>query len=444
MRPQVAFSLVLGAVALGAIVWASETVVRRTPIKNRTTVVYWEKWTSGEGEAMRKIVDWYNRSQDKIFVRYLSISNVDRKTLLAASGGNPPDVAGIWDNQVALFADAGALQDLSELAARNGIKREDYIPVYWSMGTYGDKLFALPSTPASSAMHVNRSLMPERFKDPKNFPKTLEELDELVDEISIKGSDGRMKLAGYLPAEPGWWNYGWGMVFGGRLFDGDQLTVNSKENIRAFKWVESYAKKFGAREVQSFQSGFGNFSSPQNAFLSGKVAMCMQGVWMANYIRMYNPKLDWFAVPFPTPADRPDLRGQSFAGMDILVIPTGAKQPEAAFDFIKFVQRQDVMEELCKSHGKNSPLAQVSDEFFKTHQNPYIRLFDELARGKNICYVPQTGIWAELAGEINDAFQRINLGERSPDDALASVQDRMAKALIRYRDQMQSKKVASR
>ncbi|POA37368.1 hypothetical protein C1893_31655, partial [Pseudomonas sp. MPR-ANC1] len=83
----------------------------------------------------------------------------------------------------------------------------------------------------------------------------------------------------------------------------------------------SYATRFGAQQVQTFKSGFGNFSSPQNAFIDGKVGSVLQGVWMANYINMYDKKLNWFAVPFPHPKDRPDLAEVSFANFDTLQIP---------------------------------------------------------------------------------------------------------------------------
>jgi ABC-type glycerol-3-phosphate transport system substrate-binding protein len=419
------FLLPIGALALIGVALWGEDVVKRKPFNGRIPVVYWEKWTGAEGEEMRKVVDKFNASQDRIFVKYLSISAVNDKTLLASSGGVPPDVAGIWDGQVAQFSDAGALIDMKQMFDEAGMKREDYIPGYWDMVFYKDSLFALPSTPSSTAMHVNVGMMPEKYKKPENFPKTIEELDELVNEISKKKPDGRLLLAGYLPQEPGWWNYGWGYIFGGKLMDGNKLTIDSPENIRAYEWVGSFSKRFGTRETQTFQSGFGNFSSPQNAFLDGKVAAVQQGVWMANYIQLYNNKMKWYAVPFPYPKDRPDLANQTFLGLDVLTIPKGAKHPKEAFEFIRFVQRQDIMEGLCMGHGKNSPLAHVTDHFLRDHMNPYIGLFNDLARSKNAVAPIKVGFWAQLSAEVINAMQQVNLGQKSAKDALKETQARM-------------------
>ena len=423
------------AVGVGALV-VGERSVSRQASTSRVTVVYWEKWTGAEAKEMRKVVDAFNRSQDHIFVRYLSISGVDTKTLLATAGGDPPDVAGIWQDQIPQFADAGALTDLSQLAASSGLTPSYYIANYWNELHYRDGLWALPSTPASIALHVRTDLVPPDVATPETFPKTIEGLDKLSDRITQRSSDGSLKLAGFLPSNPGWWNYAWGPLFGGRLVVDNKLTLNSPENVRAFQWIADYAKRYGAKEVQSFQSGFGNFSSPQDPFMEGKVATEINGVWKANYINVYRPGLRWFAVPFPYPENRPDLKDHCILSMDVLAIPRGAKHTKEAFDFIRYVQRQDVMEGLCSGHGKNSPLQNVSESFFRHHPNPYIRLFDALARSPKAVGPDRVGIWHQLGDEINVAFQEVSNLSKTPQQALDDAQARMQEQWTIYQRQV--------
>jgi multiple sugar transport system substrate-binding protein len=66
----------------------------------RVVLDYWEKWTGAEGEAMRRLVDEFNRTQDRIFVRYLAINSIDQKAMIAIAGGSPPDVIGLWNFNV--------------------------------------------------------------------------------------------------------------------------------------------------------------------------------------------------------------------------------------------------------------------------------------------------------------------------------------------------------
>jgi len=49
---------------------------------SKVHVTYWEKWTGFEKDGMQAIVDEFNESQDQIYVEYLSISQVNQKTLV--------------------------------------------------------------------------------------------------------------------------------------------------------------------------------------------------------------------------------------------------------------------------------------------------------------------------------------------------------------------------
>jgi ABC-type glycerol-3-phosphate transport system substrate-binding protein len=385
---------------------------------------------------MRKSIDAFNRSQDRIFVRYLSISDVANKTLLATAGGDPPDVAGLWGDDVTQFADANALTDLTDMAAASGLNESYYIKGYWDMLTYRGRLWALPSTPSSTALHVNADLVPKQYSTPETFPDTFEGLDKLSDSLTRKSPSGRLELAGFLPSEPGWWHWAWGYWFGGNLVDGDKLTMNAPLNVKAFEWIASFGKKIGSQPMQNFASGFGNFASPQDAFMADKVASELHGVYKANYIRLYNPKMHWFAMPFVHPASRPDLANRSALGTDLYMIPRGAKHPKEAFEFLKYMQRQDVMESICMRHGKNSPLAKVSDNFLTHHPNPYIGLFDRLARSKGAFSPPQIGILAQIEDEMSNAFSVVNLGQKTPQAALDDAQTRLDGQWATYRKQV--------
>lgn len=436
MTVRTGLGLGCAAVAVAFAFVTSERVATRPIHRDRITVVYWEKWTGSEGEEMRKTVDAFNASQDRIFVRYLSISSVDSKTMLATAGGDPPDVTGPWADNIPQFADAHALLDLTAMCKEAGIKASDYIAGYWDMLNYRGGLWALPSTPASTAMHVNADLVPPEYRSPETFPHTFEDLDKLVARISRKDSRGRLIVAGFLPSEPGWWNWAWGYYYGGTLLEGGRPTLDTPQNLRAFEWLAGYARKFGSREVQSFQSGFGGSNSPQDAFMDGKVASELHGVYKANSIRLYRPRMNWFALPMPHPADRPDLADRSALGMDVLGIPSGSKHPKEAFEFIRYVQRQDVMESLCARHGKNSPLAKVSERFFDGHINKYIRLFDRLARSPGAFHGPLIGIWPQISSEMSAAVQAVNAGLKTPKQALRDAQSRVDRLWAIYKRQV--------
>ncbi len=434
----------LAALVLGAL-YMSEVVVRPKVIEDRVVVTYWEKWTSIEYDAIKAVVDEFNSSQDEIYVDLLSVSGIHNKTLMATAAGVPPDVAGLFGPNVAQYVHDRAVIPLDGFCEEAGIERDDYIHIYWDICEFEGKVYALPATPASTALHWNRAMFARAGLDPDRPPRTIKELDAYTAVLTTFREDGGIDESGFMHKEPGWWNWGWGYVFGGELWDGEsKITCDSPENVRAFEWVLAHAEKYGTTKLQNFQSGFGKFASPQNAFMSEKVAMVLQGGWMGNFIEQFNPELDWAAAAFPYPEDRPDLAGRTFADLDILVIPRGAKHPREAFEFIKFVQSQEGMELLCMGQKKHSPLAESSEKFYSEHPNPYIRLFTEMPKSDSVVSPPKIAIWPEYAAELVNAFDEIFVNKVEPKVALGTVKRRMQPALDRYLRQKKLREEAER
>lgn len=413
----------------------------------RVIVRYWEKWTGFEGEAMDAVVADFNASQTDIFVEKLMVSEIERKMMLATAGGNPPDVAGLWSHSVNMYAEKGALTPLDRMLAESGLTREHYIPIMWDLCGHRGHQWALPTTPASIGLHWNRKLFRDAGLDPDRPPRSIEELDRMGEQLTLvevvrEGRPATVRFTeltpaereakqfkvvqlGFSPNEPGWWNEMWSYWFGGDIWDGDRrITAATPENLQAIAWFRGYADKYGLKNLQAFGSQFGNFASPQNAFLSGKVAMALQGVWMYNFIDKFAPRLDWAAAPFPS-WDPENLPMVTIAECDVLVIPKGAKRPREAFTFMRFVNTQPAMEKLCLGQRKFSPLREMSDGFVARHPNPYIQVFIDLAKSPNVRTVPRLTVWNEYKDELRNAYDRVFLGLAAPEAALAEAERRV-------------------
>jgi multiple sugar transport system substrate-binding protein len=410
---------------------------RGAAASGRVELTYWEKWTRFEGDAMKAVVDAFNRAQDRITVRYLTVSNIPQKTLIATAGGDPPDLAGLYGSNVVPYADKHALTPLDEILAAAGVGPNHFISTFWNGCRYRGRTWAVPTTPASVALHWNKAMFRAAGLDPDRPPRTIAELDAMADRLTRRDRNGKIVQLGFLPWEPGWWNWAWGYFFGGRLWDGEAtITCAEPPNVEAYRWVQSYSRRYGISHLQVFTSGFGNFASPQNAFMAGKVAMELQGVWMYNFITQYAPAMEWGAAPFPTA--KPELYGRSIADMDVLVIPRDAPHPVEAAEFLVFVISRGPMEELCMGQRKFSPLAEVTDQFWRVHPHPQIRLFSDLARHPLTFMLPQLTFWDEYATELQYAFERVYLnpdpgrpGYVDPADALEAVRVKMQKRLDR-------------
>lgn len=440
------------------------------PMKDRVIIQYWEKWTGNEGAQMQEIVDWFNDTVGKdkgIYVQYLSMSSVSQKTLVSTAAGVPPDVAGLWDAQVAQFAGVDALLPLDDLAREHGITDGYYKKVYWDACHYRGKLYSMISNPAAICLLYNKQYFLDRADrlraaglDPNRPPQTLAELDhyaEVLDDVVVSPNGGKdIKAMGYLPMEPGWYIAFTQLWFGGSCYDEatDTIQLDSPKMIEAYTWIQSYSKRMGVKMLSDFRSGLGNVDSTQNPFLVDQVAMVQQGPWTANYIENLRPSMNrwkwdkdterklpyeqrkqnyaWGAAAFPSAV--PGLRDVCYAPFDALVIPRGCKHPKEAFEFIAFVNRQDVMEKLCSLHCDNSPLAKVSREFIENHPNPYIDVYERLARSPNAHGVPPIAIWPVVSDELQNAATRVYMLEATPEQALKDAQARASEAYDRFRE----------
>ncbi len=439
---------------------------------NRVIVDYWEKWTAAEEAQMREIVKDFNDTVGKdkgIYVRFVSTSSVDQKTKVATAAGVPPDIAGTWNTQIAQFAELDALEPLDELAAAHGITASTYKKVYWDACHYHGHLYSLVSTPASIALHYNKTIfaqnadkLREAGLDPTRPPKTIDELDAYAKVLETGDGKGHVDRAGYLPMEPGWYINYTHYWFGGSLWDEEhhKFTLTSPAVVKAYTWVQSYSKRLGQNATSEFQSANGTFDSPQNPFLCGRVVMEQQGPWMANYILNRAPQMDglasgedddtskplkerlarteWAVAPFPSAV--PGMENVSYCPFDTLGIPKGAKHKNEAFEFIAYVNRQEVMEKLCKMHSKNSPLAKVSKDFLEHNKNPYMNVFEDLASSPNACGLPPIPIYTEVDDEMTNVIQRLVLLRAEPLPALQEAQDRLQKKYDAFMEKQRARR----
>jgi len=414
----------------------------------RTVVSYWEKWSGFEAEAMQAIVDDFNRSQQRIEVRLLSVSEVDTKLLLAASSGHPPDVAGLWSENIPDFAEKGALTPLDGALASAGIGPDRYIPVYWELCRHRGFTWGLPTTPSCVALFYNKKLFRAAGLDPERAPRTQAELADMsrrltVVEVERDGRRVRVPFAGltaeerqshrfalvqvgHLPQDAGMYVAAWGFWFGGRYYDGGRrILADDAGNLAAFQWLRQTALDYGVDNLRDFGGSFGIQQSGRTPFLAGVEAMVVQGPWWPNFIERYAPGLEWGVAPCPAADGVAGGAPLTVAQADVVVIPRGAEHPREAFEFMRYLQRQEVAEKLARAQRKFTALSRVSEGFLSAHPNPAVRLFISLARSPGARALPRLSIWHEYNAEMSVAAERVLNLSYTPAAALAEVQDRV-------------------
>jgi multiple sugar transport system substrate-binding protein len=389
--------------------------VEQAALAKRVHITYWEKWVDyNEARGRLDMVDDFNKSQDRIYVHYLRSSWVDREAMLAIRAGSPPDVFGLWAYNTSDFASRNLITPLDDLMKQSGLAADRYIDGYLKLCQFGGKTWALPSASASLALFWNK----DHFKakaaelkkaglDPTRPPQTLEELWQYAEILTEMNADGTPKVMGFLPTEPGWWNYSWGYWFGGNLIDPatGKVTLDDPANIEAYAWLKRYAEKYGREKLIQFKArSVGSFDSPQNPFMAGKVSMVIQGTWFPMFIQRHAPKMDYGVAAFPSPKGVPGPR--ALLDTDILCIPAGCKHPKEAWEFILWVQQKGAATQ-GKWQGMSLATRRVPAEFYEEHPNEHIKVFQDLAASPNAFIVPQAAGRQEVLDAMNLAFEQI-------------------------------------
>jgi ABC-type glycerol-3-phosphate transport system substrate-binding protein len=405
--------------------------------KGRTIVDYWEKWTGHEGKAMQTVVDEFNDSQREVFVRYFVTGNIGQKALIAIAGGTPPDLVGLWNFNVPAYAESGAVLRLDDLAAAEGMRLDQYrrgVQEVMTVGRgAGRKWFGVVNTAGTLAMFYNKKLFAEAGIDPARPPRTIEELESAHAKLTTRNDKGAVVQTGFLHGEPGWWSWLWGYHFGASIFDEatERATFNRPEHVAAYQWLQRTVRGFGATDAEAanalelFRQSFGNYNTPQNAFLAGKVAMVLQGPWLANMVEEFAPALDYGVAPMPCAAAVYDEKNPvALVDTDVLCIPRGAKHPEAAMKFIAFTQRPDITERLALAHCKICPLVKVSEGFYKAHKNRGLAVHTSLADSARAFVVPKTRAWPEIKDDFDSKVRDMMNLKIDSSEALKGLQVR--------------------
>jgi len=405
----------MAALGAAALLWPYTPKSRRSVPSGRVELTYWEKWTGLEGLALQRLVDRFNASQDRIWVHLIPIGDIDAKAMVAIGGGDPPDLVGLYTYNVPGYAEARAVMALDEFVGgteRGGGGSEGswegvYAPGVRELLWHEGRRWAGVNTCYTLALYYNRAMV-------KTAPTTVAELDSLGESLTRRDGQGRITRAGFVQNLPGWWPYLWPSMFEGTLFDAgtNAATIDSPACVEAFEWIGATAGRLGVAPTRAFAAAFGrSMHSAQDPFISGKLAMIVQGPWVGNFIAAMNPGLEYGVAALPVSgamAARADERNPvGLLEADVLMIPRGCPHPEEAYEFLCFHQQQREQEQLAIDHFKPSPMAAVSAEFLARHPHPGIRVHNAIVASRNATVLPRTRAWKQYSDLTIAAFDAV-------------------------------------
>lgn len=435
--PRAAFmkraaQLGLGAAAVGPLAQAfdattahADSVATDAP----TTLNVWYS-TDYSGKVAQKVAQMFMRKHPNIKVVLTPVAGTGaaQKLLTSVAAGNPPDVAHVDGAFPVSFGARNALLPLDGYIKGSDIKQADFYPYKWAQAQWDGKTYGLGvDAQGINLLFWNKDLFQKAGLDPDRPPTTIAQLDRYMQKLTIKKA-GRYSQLGLIP----WYGVGqflsiWVGAFGGgnSLYDAQthKITANDPHVVKALQWEVDWAKKLGITEVSSFAAGFKTGAA--DPFLEGKMAMEATGIWMIGQIQKYAPKMRWGIAPLPSV----DGRKSMYVAGRYLAIPRGAKNPQAAWEFIQYFCTGEGITTWCDSQSDypaNVP-ASLQPVFNAT---PAQRLIASLLpHGYAFPAVPVGDLYWNTLTQAEDQARHSQL---SPQAALDQVTQKVQTALNAY------------
>ncbi len=331
----------------------------------RVKLVVWGLQFGEESKGLDARVGAFKRMHPELDVSVLSMGagGMNPQKLMTAIVGNvPPDVIHQDRFTIGDWAARDTFLPLDDLLREDrdrlyGVRGEDYYNACWDEANYSDPatgrkgLYAVPYGTDNRLLYYNKTLFRQAgIIDAKGEPVPPSTWDELLaDErrLTRLNADGTFERVGFIPNYGNSWLYIYAWQNGGEFMSDDRriCTMNDPRNVDALDFmVKMYDGLGGVGKVDAFVSGFQ--AGELDPFLTGKVAMKIDGNWVLENIARYGPDLDFGVVPAPVPAERLHHAGRyrdvkdtfiTWAGGFSFAIPRGSPHAQQAWEFIKWM-----------------------------------------------------------------------------------------------------------
>lgn len=304
-----------------------------------TIQLLWPEYTEEKVRFGEYIVQAFEAKYPDISVEMIRTKNPNQDLTIMAAAGVAPDVGWMgqgWKGLKDLWLplDAYIARDSAESAI------SDYVPTLWESYKIGGKHYGLPLGFTATVLYMNLDLF---------ATAGLKEPDQDWDWDTMVSYAKKLTLS-----RQGETPYQWGLdlihggdywpllYYDGPFWNADETKARFNTTARVQMLAARRELGFG-HNVQPSVAQIAAQGTSQPAFLNSITAIYAGGSWALEPVRLNN-KFDWDIIPFPSR----EIGGQTYRGTAIwpeeMYISSQTKNPEAAWQFIKFATSRDLLQ----------------------------------------------------------------------------------------------------
>jgi multiple sugar transport system substrate-binding protein len=364
---------------------------------------YGTDYEYSDGSVFQRDIDAFNASQDRIHVSYTYVAREDllKQYTMGALSGELPDLGMVDNPDMAGFIQMGVFADITDQLNAWG-QLDQFFPGPLNSCTQNGRIYGLPHNSNCLALFYDKDMLAEAgLSVPTNWTELKEVAKKLTD--PAKGRYGLGISA--VKNEEGCFQFmPWFISAGGKLED-----LGGKGCVDALSYLTDLINEgLMPKDVINWTQGDCN-----NQFISGGLAMQVNGPWNVATIKNLAPDKNW-AVALVPKAD--DGVYASVLGGENFGVTTACENPDAAVEFLTWLMSKDVSANFCEAGGKFSPRADssASKEIWTT--DPIFSVF-----ATEMQYAMPRGPhprWPEISTAISVAQHEAFTGVKTPQEAL--------------------------
>ena len=302
----------------------------------------WGSWGGDQVGQLEKQLENFNTSQSQYHVTYAVQDSMEQKLLTSIASNEVPDIV-LWDRfNTGVYAPKGALASLDDYIAKDNIDMSQFYAPAVDELTSGGVVYGIPLTVDSRILFYNKDMLEEAGVD----PASITDWDSLREAaIKLTKWDGDMLVqSGFSLKDVGLFN-NWIGQAGGKMIDDSTnpptVAFNTEAGLKVLEYWNQLLNEDKVYQL-GFEDGFGG-----DGFKAGKVAITFNGPWTLESYKEAGLNFGVIEQPEGYNGEKSAMMG-GFG----LIIPNGAKNADAAWEFIKWWTMQpENGVEFCKISG---------------------------------------------------------------------------------------------
>lgn len=357
----------------------------------------WYYWVSETHQAaLNKVITEYNTlGKGIVTAKYVPFADFKKQLSIGASAAQLPDIVIIDSPDHASYASMGIFADLTD---RVDVSAYYEGPV--ASATLDGRLYGVPFGSNCLSLYYNTEMLEEAGVNP---PTTWDELKLAAKKMTRENVTGIAFCS--LQNEEGTFNFmPWLWSTGASSFE-----IGTENGMKALDFVQELVLDGSmSKEVINWTQG-----DVMNQFISGNVAMMINGPWQVATIQEQAPDLKWDVSLIPK-----DKEYASVLGGENFAIVAG-KNEESALLFLDYITQPENISYILNEMGYIAAREDIADKQFT--DDPIMKKFVEQMQ-----YAHPRGPhaeWPSISDALSLALNEVITGSNSSQDAAKKAQD---------------------